>query len=360
MKATFPHMGTAHLSLTTLLADLGLEPVPPPRTSQRTIALGVKHAPEFACFPLKVNLGNYLEAFAAGAEVILMAGGVGPCRLGYYAEIEREILQGLGHRFEMIVLEPPHRRWRDLWRAVRRVVPRMSAARIAGAVAFAVRKIGAVDEIERRVNWLRPRELRRGDATRAWEECQGYLAPATETTGLAAALRRCRERLAEVAVDPERPVLRVSLAGEIYMVLEPAVNFEMERFLGENGVAVDRHIYLSDWIRDQLLRNFISHRWQEPMRALARPYLGHFVGGHGLESVAQAVDAGVNRQDGLIHLAPFTCMPEIIAQSVLPCVSRNLDLPVMTLILDEHSAETGIRTRLEAFLDLLSRRHYLR
>ena len=75
-----------------------------------------------------------------------------------------------------------------------------------------------------------------------------------------------RERLAQVAVDPERPVLRVSLAGEIYMVLEPAVNFEVERFLGENGVAVDRQIYLSDWIRDQLLRNFISHRWQDPMR----------------------------------------------------------------------------------------------
>ena len=84
------------------------------------------------------------------------------------------------------------------------------------------------------------------------------------------------------------------------------------------------------------------------------------MGGHGLESVAQAVDAGVNRQDGLIHVAPFTCMPEIIAQSVLPRVSRNLDLPVMTLILDEHSAEAGILTRLEAFLDLLSRRRVAR
>ena len=70
MKVTFPHMGTAHLAFGTLLADLGLEPVVPPRTSQRTLALGVKYAPEFACFPLKVNLGNYLEAFAAGAEAI--------------------------------------------------------------------------------------------------------------------------------------------------------------------------------------------------------------------------------------------------------------------------------------------------
>jgi len=349
-------MGTAHLSLATLLADLGLEPVVPPRTSQRTIALGVRNAPEFACFPLKVNLGNYLEAFAAGAEVILMVGGVGPCRLGYYAEVEREILRGLGYDFEMIVLEPPHRRWRELWQAIRRVAPRASALGIARAVAFACRKIAAVDGIERLAARIRPYECRRGATSGVWEECQAILAPVNDMAGLHAAVRQCRERLAAVPVEPERPILRVAVGGEVYMVLEPAVNFELERVLGESGVAVDRQIYLSSWINEQLLRNFVSKAWFERIRALARPYLGNFVGGHGLESVAQAVDAAVNHFDGMIQVAPFTCMPEIIAQSVLPRVSRTLDLPVISLVLDEHSGEAGVLTRVEAFLDLLARR----
>ncbi|MGQ9779471.1 MAG: hypothetical protein ACUVRM_06300 [Bacillota bacterium] len=110
MKVTFPHLGQAHLALTTLLADLGLEPVVPPPTTRQTVALGVRHAPEFACFPLKVNLGNYLEALAAGAEAILMIGGVGPCRLGYYAQVQQVILRRLGYEVPMVVFETPQRR----------------------------------------------------------------------------------------------------------------------------------------------------------------------------------------------------------------------------------------------------------
>ena len=68
------------------------------------------------------------------------------------------------------------------------------------------------------------------------------------------------------------------------------------------------------------------------------------------------VDAGVNRLDGVIQLLPFTCMPEIVAQSITPAVSAAYQLPILTLVIDEHSAEAGMMTRLEAFVDLLQRK----
>ena len=49
-------------------------------------------------------------------------------------------------------------------------------------------------------------------------------------------------------------------------------------------------------------------------------------------------------------------MPEIIAQSILYKVSKDKQIPVMTVMLDEHSAETGFRTRVEAFVDLLNQK----
>ncbi len=49
-------------------------------------------------------------------------------------------------------------------------------------------------------------------------------------------------------------------------------------------------------------------------------------------------------------------MPEIVAQSILPKVSRHYDMPVLNFILDEHTGEAGMITRLEAFVDLLERR----
>jgi predicted nucleotide-binding protein (sugar kinase/HSP70/actin superfamily) len=53
---------------------------------------------------------------------------------------------------------------------------------------------------------------------------------------------------------------------------------------------------------------------------------------------------------------PFTCIPEIVARSILPRVSRDLGIPVMSLILDEQTGLAGVLTRLEAFVDLLARR----
>ena len=49
-------------------------------------------------------------------------------------------------------------------------------------------------------------------------------------------------------------------------------------------------------------------------------------------------------------------MPEIVAKSIITSVSRDLDFPVMTLVLDEMTGEAGFITRLEAFVDLLERR----
>jgi predicted nucleotide-binding protein (sugar kinase/HSP70/actin superfamily) len=60
--------------------------------------------------------------------------------------------------------------------------------------------------------------------------------------------------------------------------------------------------------------------------------------------------------DGVIQLAPFSCIPEIVAMSILPKVSQELDIPVTTFFLDEQTSKAGVETRLEAFIDLLQMR----
>ncbi|MFO7819528.1 MAG: CoA protein activase, partial [Halanaerobacter sp.] len=85
------------------------------------------------------------------------------------------------------------------------------------------------------------------------------------------------------------------------------------------------------------------------------PYLNHEVGGHGLETIGETVLYAQDNYDGVIHLSPFTCMPEIIAKSILPGLSKDLAMPVLSITVDEHTGEAGVVTRLEAFVDLLKR-----
>lgn len=49
-------------------------------------------------------------------------------------------------------------------------------------------------------------------------------------------------------------------------------------------------------------------------------------------------------------------MPEIITRSFIPQLSKEHNMPVLSLVLDEHTGETGFQTRIEAFTDLLERR----
>ncbi|HBG17327.1 MAG TPA: CoA protein activase, partial [Firmicutes bacterium] len=99
---------------------------------------------------------------------------------------------------------------------------------------------------------------------------------------------------------------------------------------------------------------FPSHKRRTIL--LSEPFLPSFVGGHGRETIAEMVDAGVNQLDGAIQVLPFTCMPEIVAQSITPEISTVYNLPLLTLVIDEHSGEAGLMTRLEAFVDLMQRK----
>lgn len=356
MKVTFPHMGHIWLCVKAMLEYLGVDLVIPPPSSKRTLALGARYGPEFACLPLKLNLGNFIEASARGADTILMAGGCGPCRFGYYAQIEHTILQDLGYQYRLVVLEPPERHAGQLLSRIKVITGQNSWRRVCQGVKLGFQKIRAVDELEMIAHRLRPREIVPGSTEQAFREALGEIARAADLQELAAAKRRVREIIAGVQSE-ERDVLRIGIVGEIFTLLEPFANLDIERRLGRMGVEVDRSIYLSEWVNDHMLFGLIKGlRSRRDVCRAALPYLKYFVGGHGQETVGSTVLYARAGYDGVIQLLPFTCMPEIVAQSILPVVSVDLDIPVLTLTVDEQTGEAGVVTRLEAFVDLLERR----
>jgi predicted nucleotide-binding protein (sugar kinase/HSP70/actin superfamily) len=65
------------------------------------------------------------------------------------------------------------------------------------------------------------------------------------------------------------------------------------------------------------------------------------------------VKAGV---DGIIGAMAFSCGPDSMMMHLVQRQAQDADIPFMCLTLEEHTAEAGIITRLEAFLDMLERR----
>ncbi|GFP25358.1 hypothetical protein HKBW3S25_00830 [Candidatus Hakubella thermalkaliphila] len=281
MKVSFPRLGSATLAIKTLFESLGWEVVPPPPSSKRTLTLGTRYSPEFICFPFKVNVGNYLEALEKGADTIVMLGGCGPCRFGYYAQIQRLILQDLGYQFDMIVLELPQRSWREFLGGIRKLTRGNSLKEIRRAIQLTWAKILAIDEVEEKVRQVRPRELTKGATTRAYGKALGLIDRAKDPEAIETAQKAALQEIGRVPTRSRNDVLRVGLVGEFYTVLEPFANQDIERLLGEMGVEVVRFLTVSEWVRNNLVRSSESKKRREEIHQAAYPYIRNFVGGHG-------------------------------------------------------------------------------
>lgn len=159
-------------------------------------------------------------------------------------------------------------------------------------------------------------------------------------------------------IDENKEVLKVDLTGEIFMVLDSFSNQNLERELGRLGVQTRRSLTIGGWLKDAILPRFMNKGDTHLERAekFARPYLLRDIGGDALECVSDVAYAHHKGTDGIIHISPFTCMPEIMSQNIFPTMREDVDIPILPLIMDEQTGRAGFVTRLEAFVDLMRRR----
>jgi len=63
------------------------------------------------------------------------------------------------------------------------------------------------------------------------------------------------------------------------------------------------------------------------------------------------------RIDGILHITAFACGPDSLLNKLIELKAKQYrNVPFMTLMIDEHTGEAGIATRLEAFVDMVRRR----
>lgn len=176
--------------------------------------------------------------------------------------------------------------------------------------------------------------------------------------GLRKAEKQIKAEMAKVEIDPKREVLYVDITGEIYVVNDEFSNQNIEKELGRMGVQVRRSLTVSSFLKDAIIPKVFRKGETHLQRAdrLAKPYLMRDIGGDALECVSDVAYANERGIDGIIHISPFTCMPEIMSQNIFPAMRENCDIPILPLIMDEQTGRAGYITRIEAFVDLMRRR----
>lgn len=356
MKVTFPHMGNTYILAKGMLDDLGLEYVIPPFNSKKALEIGTRVAPELACLPLKINIGNFIQAHEQGADTVLITGGCGPCRFGYYCEMHREILRDLGVNMDIITLEYVKGNPGGFLEMIRKLTGGLNPFRTASIIRNTAKVSKQVDELEKLCFKVRAREQKKGMADRVYRSFQQKVMQVKGCREILELIRKTRLELEEIPLDQEYQPLRIGIVGEIYTTIDPFANFDIAERLGQQGIEVDRSVTVSQWVIEHIIKNALHLPRDLRFKEAAAPYLGTMIGGHAQETVGNTVLYARDGYDGVIQIYPLTCMPEIVAESILPAVERDLDIPVLTLIMDEMTGEAGYYTRIEAFVELLEKR----
>ena len=356
MKITFPHLGNTYISIKALLDELGIECIIPPFNNKKALELGTRYVSEMACLPLKINIGNYIQAFEMGADTILMAGGCGPCRFGYYSQMHMEILKDAGYEMDIITLELINGNVPELIKRIRKLAGTSGILKTPALVVLTAKLASRVDELEKLTFMLRARELKPGSVDAIYRNFRANALQSKGFKGISVLMDKTEEELRGVKVKQDAKPLKVGVVGEIYTGIEQFASFNIQEKLGRMGVEVDRKITVSNWIIEHIIKKGLHLPRDLAYAEAAKPWLGTMIGGHAQETVGHTVMYARDGYDGVIQIFPFSCMPEIVAESLLPHIERELNIPVLTLIIDEMTGDAGYMTRVEAFIDLLAKR----
>ncbi|MBD3399999.1 MAG: CoA protein activase [Candidatus Coatesbacteria bacterium] len=349
MIVTTPRMGLCHIGYRRFLEGFGHTVHIPPPGTKHTLSLGTQHSPEFVCFPFKIIMGQYLQVLRRHPEIeaVFTSGGRGPCRAGLYGVLHREILAEQGHDLRMLLLEPP------VIENVKLMSPGLTWRERIMHSKYAWRLLRAVERVEELSHFYRPRELHRGATDAAFAAALTRLQRVRDIIE-PRRLHRDLERFfaRRVEIDHDYEPVRIGIVGEIFVVLDDFANHDIERQLGYLGAEVQRSLYVTKWLLGGIYRRWTK---QSIARASER-FLSYWVGGDGRESIGESVMYAEAGYEGVIQLSPFTCIPEIVAKSILPTIGEEAGIAVLSLDIDENTGTAGVRTRLEAFVDMLQRR----
>lgn len=342
-KVTFPHLGSYCVPLEVLFKEgVGVDYVIPPPITHRTLEIGSKYSPEYVCSPFKYNLGNYIESIEAGANTLIQVGGA--CRLQYYGELHEQILRDLGYEFEFINLSNSKlRKLRTLINPLLKVNPQFPIKKVARILPMVVEMAKYIDETEDFIRKNIGFEVNKGSFERLHKRMLDNFRKITTKKELAKRTAMYTKAFRELKVDKPANPLRVGVIGEYYTIMEPFSNHFIEKELALMGIVVDRWMNIS--------HTTLTNPKKEKEKK--SKYTRYDMGATCRATIDRAEYWARKKYDGIIHVKSFGCTPETDAIPVLQNISEDYGIPILYFSFDSQTSETGIKTRLEAFNDMI-------
>ena len=355
LKIATSQIGYLAVGMKTLAHELGHEWVTPSRPGLHSLTATRRKSPDYCCYPFRLSLADCISALDKGADTIVFFGGKGICRLAMYQALQRELLEQDGRSFRAHVVsgnirsslygllrdESPYRR---SWSYTPRT--------FVGFWKF-MYKLKIIERWRARLLAVRPYAFDQRGATDLFEE---LIAVLDRTHRAGAIWRLGRQGLARLDAterDTTRRLPKVGVIGESYACIDAFTNRNLVARLNRLGIEVVSP--LSEY-KFMTVVTRLYYKTEKKRIRRARRFFQTSGGGDSLLSVAYAQEFA-DTTNGIIHLYPFTCLPETSVRQVIDPYLRDRQMPYLYFNLDEQSGEEGFNTRLETFVEMVHAHH---
>ncbi|HEY3374096.1 MAG TPA: acyl-CoA dehydratase activase-related protein [Candidatus Aquicultor sp.] len=309
--------------------ELGATVVTSSTTTKRILDAGVRTAVTDACMPVKLLHGHVVDLIERGIDYIFLPRVV--CTNGRTVYCPKFL--GLPDMVRSSITDLPELidvRYdnRDNKRELKRV-----ALEVGNRLSCNNRRV------------KQALEAALADHRRYSELLHAGVAPAAAIKVLANPERTTRNEpgIAGPAMDTDAYDLRFAVIGYPYEIYDPYISLDLLNKL--------RDMRVMPLTANTISKNDLQAQQQKLYKNMFWTYSEQAVlAAHHYFEYDDTVD-------GLIHVTAFSCGPDSIVNRVIGGIAKeHPSVPFMTLMIDEHTGEAGLMTRLEAFTDMVRRR----
>ncbi|UCD21185.1 MAG: hypothetical protein JSW08_01410 [archaeon] len=355
MKVSFYHVGNTWIALKAMFDKLKIPVVAPPEITQASITYGIKHSPEQVCEPFKYILGEYKQCLDAGADTFFYIGSTSRegCRLTQFGVGMKDILRRQGYKIDVIG-------WGDEslkknYFQIKKAAPKLTFLQFTFLELWIIIKLSYIEWLEDFVNQLRPYAINPKDCSKLLKQGLELIDKSQNVFSLFSTKQKIKRLGKKIKQDRTRKPIPVIVVGDLYLVLEPAINNHIFEKLGEMGLIPYRSFYLSHFLRrsGKVIGPWGKNTFRYKFKH-AKKYMDKTLTFGTLESVGDTVRLLQEKKiKGIVHMHSFTCMPEVINTVIYKKIAKDFNVPLLLLGLGEHHTEAHQETRLEAFVDVL-------
>ena len=342
----FPLMGNYHVPAKFLFSKISNSRIlDSPAITSKTIELGSKNSPDTLCTPFKYTLGTYIECLEMGANTLIQMGG--GCRYGYYYELQEKILTDLGYKFEYYnLVSMGHTDLKKIYKILKTINPKLNVIKSLYYLGITIKMVKYMDKLEDYI-----RQNAGYSKSNLEDEYNNMLLSFSKVKtfiGLKYNYIKYKRRIKSIKINKPKDNIKIGVIGELYTLMEPFANNNIESILESFNVEVKRFTNVTYLLFEKGKK---SKKYLKKLKNIK-----YKMGADAMDNIYYTKYLIDNKYDGIIHIKSSFCTPEIGSMGIINKMCEESNMPVLFLSMDANTSSVGFETRLEAFYDMIEMR----